>query len=192
MPLSLICTPWAPSKGLSPVRLKLGPCSTVHLWVWCIATAREGSALLHLWHYPAESCPEHVFISPCLFWEAPDLAGKTQVGGGGNESHAVQHRWAAPTHAATRPLCPKTQRASSKWLQTATRSHPITCEEALRFAQFWNGTPEIKSQGFLKDWQKHLMKEAFIVILTTGAQYNAWHLPQPAKTQFAKGKCGGV
>lgn len=65
------------------------------------------------------------------------------------------------------------QRASSKWLQTATLSHPITCEEALRFAQFWSGTPEIKSQGFLKDWQKHLMKEAFIVILTTGAQYNA-------------------
>ena len=46
-----------------------------------------GFALLHPWHCAAESCPEHVFISLYLFWEAPDLPVKTLVEGrvGGEE-----------------------------------------------------------------------------------------------------------
>lgn len=39
--------------------------------------------------------------------------GKTQVGGGGKGSHAVQHRRPRTTHAKPRARCPKTQTVAS-------------------------------------------------------------------------------
>ena len=156
--------------------------------MWCIATAREGSGLLHLWHYPAESCPEHVFISPCLFWEAPDFAGKTQVGGGGKGSHAVQHRRPAPTQAAPRPEFPKNPKCER---QVAANRRPVT------FGYVWGASAW--AWGFHggrathQSWHdttpkgigwKTLLKEAFMVTLTPGAQFYTWHLPWVAKTIY--------
>lgn len=108
-------------------------CSAVHLWVWCIATVRKGSALLHLWHYPAESCPEHVFTSPCLFWEAPDLAGKTQVGGGGMGSHGAtrnDQRW---------PHCSQTSESKNRKIgqQVTANYHPVEPRHNPQGLHFW-------------------------------------------------------
>lgn len=74
---------------------------------------------------------------------------------------------------------PKTQWTSSGWLQTAALSHPMTCEEALRFLLWWRGAPVIESEGPHKDWQKPLVKEGhqkLNIIL--------WHLPCTAKTEY--------
>lgn len=58
--------------------------------------------------------------------------------------------------------------------QTAALSQPVTCEEALRFPQRWRGgTRDDIAKSPHKDWQEHLVKEAFIITLTPGAQYNA-------------------
>lgn len=59
------------------------------------------------------------------------------------------------THAATRPFSVPKRNEWAEWLLTAALSHPMTCEEALRFAQWWSRAPEIKSQGPHKVWQKN-------------------------------------
>lgn len=64
----------------------------------------------------------------------------------------------------------------------------MMCEEPLRGPEVstvveWGTRDEIA--GPHKDQQKHLTEEAFMVTLTLGAQYNAWHLPWTAKTVHA-------
>lgn len=79
----------------------------------------------------------------------------TSGGGRGNESHVELHGRPVPNPRCNQTLSIPKRNEQAEWLLTTALSHPMTCEETLRFARWWSGAPEIKSQGPHKVWQKN-------------------------------------
>lgn len=96
-----------------------------------------------------------VYLPPVCFEKSQTLQGKHKWGEKGNESHVELHGRPVPNPRRNQTLSVPKRNERAEWLLTAALSHLMTCEEALRFAQWWSGAPKIKSQSPHKVWQEN-------------------------------------